>query len=114
MTVAQTDKIDIIGVDKRSGEVILTIIDSMSWDEKTHVQLLQDKLNAYLSFIESGEIAEAYPDSRGKNLRIRLALLYLPNDAARSFLDGVRELLTHNGYAFEVTVKEKDGKDTRA
>jgi hypothetical protein len=61
MSVNQTDTIDIIGTTP-GGKVALTISDHHFWDEPLHLQLLQDKINAYLQFIESGQILDDYPD----------------------------------------------------
>ena len=67
MSVDQTNKID-FGVDKASGDLKLAISDHSPWDEDEgdHLFLMQDKLNAYLSFIESGELFEKVPDAEGR------------------------------------------------
>ena len=55
MGVEQTTVIDAIGIDQVSGAVHLTIADALAWDA-AHLRLLQEKLNAYLAFVESGEL----------------------------------------------------------
>ena len=63
MTVEQTKVIDIISLDKRTGQVILTVSDHLEWNDSTrHQEILQAKLNAYLAFVESGEILGKYPE----------------------------------------------------
>ncbi len=67
MSVDQSNIIDAIGTDNDTNSVILTIIDHLIWDnEGKHLLILQDKLNTYLSFIESGELEFTYPASIGK------------------------------------------------
>ena len=69
MSVEQTDKIDFIGSDKESNSIILTISDHLDWeDSERHLLLLQEKLNNYLAFCESGEILEVYPQAKNKHI----------------------------------------------
>ena len=69
MAVDNTKTIDLIGIDNETGIVILTISDHLDWKETdTHLVLLQDKINCYLRFIESGEIYETYPEAKNKNI----------------------------------------------
>jgi len=84
MSVEQTDLIDAIGVDKTSQEVVLTISDHLEWSETAedhHKEVLQEKLNAYLRFIESGELVEAYPDAEGRPRVINIVMRCAPKSA---------------------------------
>jgi hypothetical protein len=54
MTIEDARIVDFIGVDPVTGHVVLTITDHLPWDSDEHVLLLQDKLNRYLAFVESG------------------------------------------------------------
>lgn len=104
MTILQTDKIDIIGTDKLSGEVILTVIDHLEWNStESHIQALQDKISAYLSFVESGEMAESYPAGNGRQVVIRIAMQHPPNAAGQEFLNRARDVLSKTGLRLERT-----------
>lgn len=71
MAIDNPNTIDAIGVEKATNSVVLTIADSWDWEnEQSHLEALQAKLNAYLNFIESGEIWESYPDSANRSVRI--------------------------------------------
>ena len=60
MSVEQADVIDFVSIDEEDN-VVLTISDHLEWDmENEHLLILQDKINAYLSSIESGDIYEKY------------------------------------------------------
>jgi hypothetical protein len=73
MSIEEKQKIDFIGVRKTSGEVILSISDHLDWDAVLyHLATLQDKLNDYIEFIESGQIYDEYPNSKGKKLVIEI------------------------------------------
>jgi hypothetical protein len=69
MTVENTSTVDAVGTDKETGEVRLSIFDHLPWDTE-HLRLLQDKINVYLGFIESGEIYVSYPNAKGRPLVI--------------------------------------------
>lgn len=71
MGLEQAAVIDFIGIDEVSGVVHLTIADAREWDAD-HLRVLQEKLNAYLAFVESGELYSAYPSAaRGAHPRRR-------------------------------------------
>ena len=62
MTIEQLDVVDFIGVEKYTNKVILTISDHLDWEkEEEHLHLMQRKINAYINFIESGELCETVP-----------------------------------------------------
>jgi len=59
MSIDEVNKIDMIITDKKKTRVGLVISDHLDWEEGEgeHLVLLQDKLNAYVHFIESGKRA---------------------------------------------------------
>ena len=62
MTIEQSDKIDIIGQNKKEGYIALTISDHLEWDSNNEkLLILQAKINSYLSFVESGQLLDEYP-----------------------------------------------------
>lgn len=66
MSIMESNKIDAIAVDKENNRVVLMIADHLDWEyEGIHLKMIQDKVNAYISFIESGQIYEAYPKAKG-------------------------------------------------
>jgi hypothetical protein len=73
MSIEQTDTIDFLNIDK-TGDVLLTISDHLDWegDEESHLLLLQEKLNAYLRFIESGEMLRRYPEAKERSIVIQI------------------------------------------
>jgi hypothetical protein len=89
MSVDQTDKIDFMWKDEQSGRVMLTITDHLDWkkrDEDEHLLLLQDKLNTYLYFIESGHLREAKPEYKGLPVAIHVRAKYrLSKEAAKFY-----------------------------
>lgn len=71
MTLEKSDVVDAIGTEPDTGSVVLSIIDSWDWsDSARHLAALQEKLNCYLEFIESGQIFDAYPDAKSRPIVI--------------------------------------------
>jgi hypothetical protein len=101
MSVIETDSIDAIGMEKEMQRVFLTIIDSLVWDaENVHLFTLQEKINTYLYFIESGELLTAFPDSKGFDVAIELVLKHQPSDEAITFFDKTIQILLDKNIVF--------------
>lgn len=63
MSIIETNKIDAIGISKDGEGLILMLADHLDWkNESEHLTLLQDKINAYLGFIESNQYSDTYPN----------------------------------------------------
>lgn len=103
MSIDQTGVIDAIGVDNATGNVVLTISDHLPWS-KEHLLLLQDKLNTYLAFVESGELMANYPDAKHRNVLINIVCKYEPNSDARSFFDQIASIVEGAGMKFSCQV----------
>ncbi|WP_157141364.1 MULTISPECIES: DUF6572 domain-containing protein [Enterobacteriaceae] len=91
------EKIDSISIpnDNRN-TVSLGISDHLTWDDSIgeHLYKLQEKINAYIDFIESGEIYEAFPASKDTELKIiDIYFKYDPAGEAISFLEQVSNVL---------------------
>ena len=100
MGVEQTTVIDAIGIDKVSGAVHLTIADALEWDAG-HLRLLQDKLNTYLAFVESGELYSAYRGAAGRPVVFDVRLRHRPDAEATRFLEQARALVGKAGFALQ-------------
>ncbi|MGB5408415.1 MAG: DUF6572 domain-containing protein, partial [Thiogranum sp.] len=81
------------------GTVVLTISNHLEWNDE-HLMLLQEKLNSYLSFIESGEINETYPAAKDSRIKINVICKYAPTPEAASFLSKCKDLIAKLGYKF--------------
>ena len=99
MSIDQTDIVDAIGIDSTTGEVVLTITDHLEWmgNDQSHLLLLQDKINTYLSFVESGEILKEYPDSENRQVLIDVVCKYALSDQAQAFYNQVVEAIEGSG-----------------
>lgn len=99
MTIEDQDTIDFISTKESSGEVFLSISDHLEWKDGDieHLLLLQEKINAYLKFIESGEIYESYPNAKGKKISISIITQYSLSHDAVEFIDKVHSVLADSG-----------------
>lgn len=99
MSVDQTNVIDAIGVDNMTGDLVLTITDHIEWTEcdNEHLMLLQEKLNTYLSFVESGEILKTYPNAKDRVVLIDVVCKYPLSEQAKCFFNQVTAFITDTG-----------------
>ena len=86
MSIDQPDVVDIVSVDRMTGQVVLTISDHLDWsDSAAHQLLLQSKLNRYLAFVESGEILQSCPNAKDRLVALRVVFRFQPDEAGRAF-----------------------------
>lgn len=98
MSVVQTDVVDAIGVDAKTGDLVLTITDHLEWGgSNEHKFLLQEKINTYLSFVEGGEVLQVYPDAKDRSVVIDVVFEHDFNEAAEGFLSQVAEIIGNVG-----------------
>jgi len=101
LPVDKPDVIDIIGTQEGQGEVVLTISDHLEWDKANeHLLQLQEKINRYLAFIESGELLEKYPAAAGRKVRIQVFCKYAPSLDGERLLERAREIVEGAGFLF--------------
>lgn len=100
MSVEQPDTIDIVSTDRTTGHVVLAISDHLDWSESTaHQRLLQNKLNRYLAFVESGEILQSYPDAKDRPVEFKVVFQFPPDEAGQAFLARVRPITESAGFS---------------
>jgi len=113
MSILDTKVVDIIAVpDWEPENVVLLITDHLEWGDKAqqgeHLLLLQEKINTYIAFIESGEILESYPPSKGKSPIIRIYGLYELPEQGEFFIDRAAETLKEVGIGLEFVLQEDE------
>ena len=99
MSVCETRVIDAVGIEKQSGKVILTVSDHLEWNDD-HLPVLEAKLNAYIAFIESGELLDAYPAARARQPVIDVVCKYPPSEEAEEYFSKVKSVLRGAGVEF--------------
>ncbi|WP_240903770.1 DUF6572 domain-containing protein [Chengkuizengella sediminis] len=99
MSVQNIREVDAIGIDNLTGYVTLAIFDSLDWNnEEEHLLLLQEKLNMYLSFLESGEVYSVYEQAKGRDFEIKIHFKNNIPQSCRDFLNNVTEVISKAGF----------------
>lgn len=105
--VANSAIIDLFALDRKTGEVLLAMNEPRPWndsDERLHE--LQEKFNAYVSFLLDGEMIAAHPELAGKPARIELRCDYMPDDRALALLNLIHDQIALQEIKMEVIVAE--------
>ena len=91
MSILDKNKIDGIGKSKTENKIALMIADHLDWEnELQHLTLLQEKINDYISFIESGQIYNIYSDIKSiDGFIFELEFKYKITENCRKLLDVV-------------------------
>src|SRR5437899_8397828 len=103
----RTGVIDVIAQDPKTGEVVLVMQEPNEWDGSDERLLaLQERFNAYVSFLLDGEMASEHPELVGKPARIELRCAQMPNTRALELLGMIHDQLAFQEIKLEVIVSE--------
>jgi hypothetical protein len=103
----RTGMIDVIAHDTKTGEVVLVMNEPDGWDGSDARLLgLQDRFNAYVSFLLDGEMASEHPELAGKPARIELRCAHMPDSRALELLGMIHDQLGFQEIKMEVIVGE--------
>jgi hypothetical protein len=95
--------LDALTHDTRADKVVLAMYEVRPWtSEEFQLFQLQEKLNAYLSFILDGELQESFPNLAAKSVGIQLRTLHNPDAKALEFIGRVRAQLALQQITFEI------------
>ncbi|WJE51100.1 hypothetical protein QRE66_17515 [Bacillus cereus] len=102
MSLQELEQVDFMGYNKDEKIAYLVIADEMDWtDEEKHIELLQEKINLYLGFIEGGEVYERCPEVKGYNFVIKIYGKHRCTEWGKEFLEKADEILVEAGYGFQ-------------
>lgn len=105
MSIEDTEKIDIIATRPDSHQVRLVIADHLDWsDAESHLLHLQDKVNSYIEFIESGQVLEQPNIPADPEVAIHIEFAYELPDAAMAFLRELEPILADAGIGMSMRV----------
>ena len=97
--------IDVVAEDRKTDEVVLVMNEPEMWDGSDARLLgLQERFNAYVSFLLDGEMAEANPDLVGKPARIEVRCAHIPDARALELLGMIHDQLAFQEIKMEVVV----------
>ncbi|HYR24120.1 MAG TPA: DUF6572 domain-containing protein [Chthoniobacterales bacterium] len=99
--------IDMIAHDPKTDEAVLVMNEPAAWDGSEQRLLeLQERFNAYVSFLLDGEFAEWDPKLAQKRARIEVRCAHLPDKRALDLLGSIHDQLAHQEIDVQVVVKK--------
>jgi hypothetical protein len=106
--VANPAVIDLFALDQKTGEVLLAMHEPRPWDgSDEQLHQLQEKFNAYVSFVLDGEMIAEHPELAGKPARIELRCDHMPDDRALDLLNLIHDQIALQEIKMEVIVAER-------
>ena len=103
---SRTGFIDVIAHDAKANQVVLVINEPNDWDGSDDQLLaLQERFNAYVSFLLDGEMVDAHPELAGKAARIELRCAHMPDTRALELLGFIHDQLVFQDIKLEVIVR---------
>jgi hypothetical protein len=100
--------IDLIAEDTKTGEVVLVMNQPDEWNGSDEQLLaLQERFNAYVSFLLDGEMASDHPELAGKPARIEVRCAHMPDTGALELLGLIHDQLAFQEIELEVVVKNE-------
>lgn len=113
MAIDNANVIDGIGIDKKRNALCLLLTDHLDWvtnDENTlseydHLMLLQNKINAYISYLESKQYEQQYPDITFNMAVIEIHFKYGITENCEKFLNSVQDQIGQYGIKIEVHIE---------
>ena len=102
----EPSELDAIGIVDNHLELLL--VDSVGWQEEievVHLEILQEKLNNYIYFLESKQYVARYGDSFDKKV-IHITFQYSPSDNGLAFLAAVQKVLQPTDMILKVELPE--------
>ena len=96
-------ELDAIGIVDNHLELLL--VDPVDWQEAVHLEILQEKFNNYIYFLESKQYVVRYGDSFDKKV-IHITFQYSPSDNGLAFLTAVQKTLQNTDMSLKVELPE--------
>jgi hypothetical protein len=100
--------IDLLAHDTKTDEVLLVMNEPRPWDgSDARLHELQERFNAYASFLLDGEFAESHPDLAKKPARIEVRCTHMPDVRAIELLGMIHDQLAFQDIKMELVLAER-------
>lgn len=112
MAIDNIEIVDCIGIDSERNAVCLLLTDHLMWEdngnntlgEYDHLILLQEKINAYINYLESKQYEEQYPNLEFNIAVIEIHFKYDITDNCENFLQSVQNQIGQYGIKIEAHI----------
>lgn len=109
MSITQLNAVDGIGISHDGESLVMMIADEMNWQNlDAHLIMLENKMNAYLEYLESKQYKELYPDEIFSYAVFEIHCLYEPTEEAVEYLNVVQDQVGEYGILITCIVEEPD------
>lgn len=103
--------LDAFAHDTRANRLVLAMYETRPWEGgEQQLFQLQEKLNAYLSFLLDGEMTESFPQLAGLPAEIQLRAAFEPPEEAWELIRRAREQIKFQNITLEV-VQMAEGEE---
>jgi hypothetical protein len=88
MSVLETDIVDYVYLDEQALMPVIVVSDPLTWrppEDETHLDVLREKLNSQIAFVESGQIRSVWPGYAGGLVKVEVMARYPRTEAAEAF-----------------------------
>jgi len=107
--IANPAVIDLFALDEKTDEILIVMRELRPWDRSDErLHQLQEKFNAYLSFLLDGEMITEHPELAGKTARIEVRCDHMPDDRALGLLELIHDQIALQGIKMEVVVSRDE------
>ncbi len=113
MAVTNPDSIDGIQINKQTGAALLLIRDDLGWSEKVeyaHLMALQNKVNLYVDFVESGRLFSEMPAAKKRPVEILVVFSHAPTAQGEEFFRVVNDILKDTDIRLSYRVEETEAQ----
>jgi len=112
MTVKDVNSVDMVGICGTTGKAVLTITDHLPWEDdgQEHLLMLQEKINTYLRFVESGEIFVKYPEAKDRQIVFEVVTKYRQDDQAKEFCSQAALVVANAGFELKISLFGEEAK----
>jgi hypothetical protein len=101
-------RIDVIAHDPKTDETVLIMNEPTQWDgSNEQLHALQERFNAYTSFLLDGELADSHPELTGKKMRIEVRCTHMPDPRTVELMGMIHDQLAFQDVRVEVVVRGK-------
>ena len=98
MSILDTDIVDYIYLEDESEVPVLVVSDPLTWrppEDERHLDVLREKLNTQIAFVETGQIRAIYPPYAGGLVRVEVIGKCPLTEAASQFYGLAQRVMNH-------------------
>ena len=114
MSVVDDNTVDGIALTDDNEGIVLLLSDHLDWDDEyNHLLILQEKLNAYIYFLEEKQYEEIYSNVNIVYGIIDIHFLHKITKNVKKFLKSVQVQLEELGITMQYSITEENKNETR-